>query len=477
MSAAKPHDLVVIGGGVGGLVTASVAGQLGLDVVMVEREPSLGGDCLHYGCVPSKTLIRSAEIAHLARRAGDFGVNATLGSVDLGAVRKRVREVIATIQKHDDPDRFRGYGIDVVFGEARFLDPHSIQVDDRVIAGRRFVIATGSRPAIPPIEGLEGSGYWTNETIFDQTDLPEHLAVLGAGPIGLELAQAFHRLGSRVTVLEATPRILAREDPEITDELARMLRGEGLDLRVDTRATRVEGDRQSGYRIHLSGPDGEGILEADALLVATGRRANTESLDLPAAGVELENGLIRVDRRMRTAERHIFACGDCTGPYPFTHAAEYQAGVVIANTVFRLPKKVDYRVMPWVTYTAPELAHVGLTEAQAREQGVRVKVARFRFSDVDRALAEGSTGGLMKLLIRRGRIAGATILGPHAGELLHEVVLAMKANIRVSHLAGAVHAYPTLAQIHRRVVNSTYADTLYSPRTRGLVRWINRILP
>ncbi len=471
------HDLVVIGGGVGGLVTASVAGQLGLDTVLVERENNLGGDCLHYGCVPSKTLIRSAEVAHMARQAGRFGINAQTGETDLGAVSDRVQQVVQAIQEHDDPDRFRGYGVDVVFGEASFLDPHTIVVGDRRIRGRRFVIATGSRPAVPPIDGLQDIDYWTNETVFRQRQLPARMAVLGGGPIGLELAQSFARLGSQVTVFEAAPRVLPREDPEMTAELTRLLIDEGLAIRAGAEVEQVEHIGDRGYRLRAAANGAITDFEVDAILVAAGRRPNVEALDLEAAGVILEKGYIRVDRRMRTSARHIFACGDCCGPYPFTHVAEYQAGIIIANAVFRLPKKADYRVIPWVTYTAPELAHVGLTEQQAVDQGLKVRVARFRFSDVDRALTEGAAGGMMKLIVHRGRIAGATILGPHGGELLHEVVLAMQARVRVSHLAGAVHAYPTLAQIHRRVVNTLYAGKLYSSGTRRLVRWINRLLP
>ncbi|MCK8514799.1 mercuric reductase [Methylonatrum kenyense] len=476
MSGAGRLDLLVIGGGVGGLVTASVAGQLGLRVALVERGDNLGGDCLHFGCVPSKTLIRSAAVAHAARSGAAFGIPSSLGSVDLGAVSDRIQEVIATIQKHDDPERFRGYGIDVRFGEARFVDPHTVEVAGERLSARRFVIATGSRPAVPPIAGLDQLPFWTNETVFNQRELPGRLGVIGGGPIGLELAQAFQRLGSQVTVLEAAPRILAREDAELTDLLEARLRLEGLEVRTGARISEA---RSAGEALALDVADGDNVetRSFDALLVATGRHANVEALNLEAAGVRTAKGLIAVDRRMRTSQRHIFACGDCTGPYPFTHAAEYQAGVVIANVVFRLPKRANYRVIPWVTYTAPELAHVGLTEATAAEQGIGVKVLRFRFSDVDRALTDGETDGMMKLIVRRGRILGASILGPHAGELIHEVVLAMQAGVKLSALSGAVHAYPTLAQVHRRTANTLYAESLYSARTKTLVRWLQRLIP
>lgn len=470
------HDLVIIGGGVGGLVTASVAGQLGLDVVLIEREAALGGDCLHYGCVPSKTLIRSAEIAHHVRTASDFGIDATPGSTDLGRVMGRVREVIERIQVHDDPERFRSYGIDVRFGEARFVDPHTVAVGNGTLRGRRFVIATGSSPAVPPIEGLEGLGYLTNETVFAQEQLPGRLAVLGGGPVGVELAQAFARLGSEVTIIEQAEELLAREDHELTAELTDALRAEGVTVRVQTAVQSVE-QAAGGKAVHCSGPEGAQAIEVDEILVATGREPNVRDLTLENAGVDYGRGGVTVDARLRTSAKHIFACGDCCGPYPLTHAAEYQAGIVIANAVFRWPKKVDYRVMPWATYTDPELAHVGLTEAAAREQGLDVQVARFPFKDVDRALAEGHERGQAKLIVHRGRLIGASILGPHAGELIHEAVLAMQTRTKIGAIVGMVHAYPTLSQIHRRALSSLYSPRLFAPRTRRLVRWLNRLLP
>lgn len=470
------HDLIVIGGGVGGLVTASVAGQLGLDAVLIEREAALGGDCLHHGCVPSKTLIRSAEVAHLARTAARFGVDAATQPIDLDRVMTRVGEVVDRIQTHDDPDRFRKYGVDVRFGEARFVNPHTVAIGDALVRGRRFVLATGSSPAIPPIEGLEAAGYLTNQTVFKHERLPARLAVLGGGPVGVELAQAFARLGSEVTLIEAADRILAREDAELVTELAEVLRAEGLSVRTQTQVESVTSANVE-KRLHCSGPDGRQEVVADEILVATGRRPNVENLGLDEAGVGWDRGGITVDARMRTSARHIYACGDCCGPYPLTHAAEYQAGIVIANAIFRWPKKADYRVLPWSTYSDPELAHVGLTEAAAREQGLDVQVARFPFKDVDRALAEGNEHGRAKLIVHRGRLVGASILGPHAGELIHEAVLAMQTRTKIGTISGMVHAYPTLSQIHRRAVNSLYSEKLFSARTRTAVRWLNRLLP
>lgn len=470
------YDLVVIGGGVGGLVTASVAGQLGLSVALVERAATLGGDCLHYGCVPSKTLIRSAEIAHLARTANRYGVAAEAGAIDLERVMARVREVVAHIQTHDDPERFRDYGVDVRFGEARFVDPHTVTLGESVLRAHRFVIATGSSPAIPPIDGLEAVGYLTNETVFNQSQLPRRLAVLGGGPVGVELAQAFARLGSEVTLVEMGERLLTNDDAELAEELTEALRAEGIDVRTNTAVQAVAPD-DGAKRLQCAAAEGEQMLHVDEILVATGRQPNVASVGLDDAGVDYDRRGIGVDARMRTSARHIFACGDCCGPFPLTHVAEYQAGIVIANAVFRWPKKADYRVIPWVTYTDPELAHVGLTEAAARERGMDVQVARFAFKDVDRALAEGHEHGQVKLVVHRGRLAGASILGPHAGELIHEAVLAMQTRTKVATIAGMVHAYPTLGQIHRRAVNTLYSPKLFSRRTRTAVRWINRLLP
>lgn len=465
------REMVIIGGGAGGLVVASVAAQLGLKVTLIEKEDKLGGDCLHHGCVPSKTLIHAAKVASLMRRGKDYGLPAIEPEVDLGKVNDHVQAVIDHIQQHDDPERFRSYGCEVIFGAARFTDPHTVQVNEQVIRSRRFVIATGSRPFIPPIDGLEETGYLTNLDVFSLRSLPRRLVVLGGGPIGLEMGQAFQRLGSEVTVVQRAAHILPQEDPEISDILQDQLTAEGMTILTSTNAERVS--REGEQRIVMC--DGNRQLVADAILVAVGRKPNVDNLGLDAAGVEITPKGISVDRRMRTSQKHIYACGDVCGPYPFTHMAEYQAGIVISNTVFRFPKKTDYRVVPWATYTDPELARVGLTEQQAREQGIKPTVLRFEFKDIDRALTEVETGGMTKLVTHKGRILGASILGPHAGELVHEIVLAMQTRMKISDISAAIHAYPTLAQIHRRAVNSAYTSRLFSPFTRRLVRWLQRL--
>jgi len=467
------RDLVIIGGGAGGLVVASVAGQLGLKVTLIEKEDKLGGDCLHYGCVPSKALIQAARVASLMRRGDAFGLPSVMPEVDLGQVNDHVRSVIEHIQHHDDPERFRGYGCEVIFGTAEFIDAHRVQVQDQQIRARRFVIATGSRPFVPPVEGLEEAGYLTNLDLFSLRTLPARLVVLGGGPIGLEMAQAFSRLGSQVTVVERLPHLLPQEDPEIADALQECLASEGINIHTSTSAERVshEGETRSVFC------SGNLRFDAEQVLVAVGRKPNVEHLGLEAAGVEFTNKGITVDRRLRSSQKHIYACGDVCGPYPFTHMAEYQAGIVISNAIFRFPKKTDYRVIPWVTYTDPELARVGLTEQQARDQGIEPVVLRFPFSEIDRALTEVETCGMSKLVTHKGKILGASILGPHAGELIHEIALAMQTGIKIADISATIHAYPTLAQIHRRVVNTAYSPKLFSPGTRKLVKWINRLLP
>lgn len=468
----KP-DLVIIGGGAGGLVVASVAAQLGLKVTLIEKENKLGGDCLHYGCVPSKTLIHAAKVASLMRRGNEYGLPSIEPQVDLGKVNDHVQSVIDHIQHHDDPERFRSYGCEVIFGAAEFVDPHTVRVKDQKIRGRRFVIATGSRPFIPPIEGLEETGYLTNLDIFSMRTLPQRLVVLGCGPIGLEMAQAFNRLGSKVTVVARRPHLLPQEDPEITDALQETLITDGIEFHTSTSAEQVS--RDGAKRIVSC--SGNLQLDADQILVAVGRNPNIENLGLQAAGVNFTSKGINVDHRMRTSQKHIYACGDVCGPYHFTHMAEYQAGIVISNAIFRFPKKTNYRVVPWVTYTDPELARVGLTEQQAREQGIEPTVLRFPFKEIDRALTEAETSGITKLVTHKGKILGASILGPHAGELIHELVLAMQTGAKIGDISATIHAYPTLAQIHRRTVNTAYAPKLFSPGTRRLVKWINRLTP
>ncbi|NNJ95439.1 MAG: FAD-dependent oxidoreductase [Halobacteria archaeon] len=467
------QDLVVIGGGPGGLVVASVAAQLGLRVTLVEQSDRLGGDCLHTGCVPSKSLIAMSRIAHATRHGVATGLLSSMPDIDFASAIAHVDRVIGKIQLHDDPERFRSYGCDVRFGKAVFTGEREVVVDEEIIRGRRFLIATGSQPSIPPIPGLDEAGYDTNETIFQRRKLPARLAVIGGGPIGVELAQAFARLGSEVTIVEMADQLLGRMDHKAAETLWEVLEAEGVHVRLSAAIASV---RRAGDARQIVLESGE-TVECDRILVAAGRRPAVNGLGLDAAGVEYDRRGIRVDNRLRTSRRHIYAVGDVCGPLQFTHVAEYQAGVALANIAFRMPKKTDYRVVPVVVYTDPEVAAVGLTEQQAGDKGIRYEVAEFPMADIDRAIADDAPAGHARFLLSKGRIIGASIVGAHAGELIHEVALAMQLGAKAKQLSELVHAYPTYAQLNRRTINSTYAGLLQSRKVRLLVWLLNRLIP
>ncbi len=475
---AVKQDLIVIGGGAAGLSVASGAAQLGRKVTLIETADKLGGECLHYGCVPSKTLIHTAKVAQLIKQAGEVGLSAQHDAIDINAVNARVQQVIEQIQPHDDPERFRSYGCEVIFGQAKFIDAHTLKVGEQKIRGKRIVIASGSKPAVPPIKGLAELGYVTNETIFTMPKLPQRLLIMGAGIVGLEMAQAFVRLGVEVTVIGRRDRIAPQLDAEVAEQLRQILEAEGVQFHLSTQAKSVRAE--AGYKlVECNAVDGGLItFECDEILVAIGRRPNVPELQLEQAGVKYSPKGIKVNAKMQTSRRHIYALGDVVdSPYRFTHVAEYQAGIVIANAIFRVPKKANYQVVPAVMFTDPEFASVGLTEAEAKQRYRKISVLRFDMKDIDRALAENQPHGMAKLIIHKKKIIGATILGPHAGEYLAEIVLAMQTNASIADISAAIHAYPTLSQINRRVVNTYYADKLFNRKTRALIKWINRLLP
>ncbi|MBI3575858.1 MAG: FAD-dependent oxidoreductase [Gammaproteobacteria bacterium] len=463
-------DLCVIGGGAAGLVIAAGGAKLGAKVALVEKR-ELGGDCLRYGCVPSKALLHAAKIAQTMREASRAGLTSHEPAVSLADVMQHVQSVIYRLEPNDSPERFRGLGVNVIFGAGQFLDRETFKVNGRTITARRFVLATGSRPIIPSVEGLETTPYLTNETIFDLHQPVPHLLVLGAGPIGIELAQAFRRLGSEVSVIGTAPQILPREDADMASVVQERLAAEGIDLHLSCTVRHISNVADK-ISISIKTRD-ERILQIHGshLLVATGRAPNVEDLGLEAAGVALENGRPKIDARLRTTNRRIYACGDLAGPYLFTHMAEYQAGVVLRNALFHMPAKAQTRVVPWCTFTDPELARVGLSEAEAVRAGISHSVYRFPFADVDRAVADGEPTGCAKIVTdRRGRLLGAAIAGAHAGELIHEYALALSKNMKVSDLAGVIHIYPTLAQINRRVAEQRLKEGLTPARRRWLQR-------
>jgi pyruvate/2-oxoglutarate dehydrogenase complex dihydrolipoamide dehydrogenase (E3) component len=465
-------DLCVIGAGSAGLAVAAGAVQMGAEVVLIEKG-KMGGDCLNYGCVPSKALIAAGRVAQTIRSACRFGINGHEPAVDFPAVHAHVHGVIAAIAPNDSEARFAGLGVKVIRAPARFVGPREVEVAGQRVRARRFVVATGSSPAVPPVPGLAEAPHLTNETIFDLTERPEHLVVLGGGPIGCELAQAQRRLGAKVTVLELF-RILPKDDPAAVEVVRRQLVGEGVDLREQVQVTRVGRDG-NGVAVTIKQADLEERIVGSHLLVATGRRANVEDLGLEAAGVAYSPKGIAVDARLRTSNKRIYAIGDVVGSYQFTHMASYHAGIVIRNTLFRLPAKVDTRALPWVTYTEPELAQVGLTEAMAKDQGVEVEALTWPFAENDRAQTERETKGFVKVLLdRRGRTRGATIVGEHAGELIQPWVLAITQGLKIGSLAQFIAPYPTLGEASKRAAGSYYTPKLFSERTRKVVRFLLR---
>jgi pyruvate/2-oxoglutarate dehydrogenase complex dihydrolipoamide dehydrogenase (E3) component len=460
-------DICVIGAGSGGLSVAAAAAAFGVSVVLVEKG-KMGGECLNTGCVPSKSLIAAAKRARAVAEARAFGVSAQPPEVDFAKVHRHVHDVIAAIAPNDAKERFNGLGVRVIEGAARFKDVDTVVVSDGTeIAARRFVIATGSSPARPPIPGLDAVPYLTNETVFDLTTRPDHLIVIGAGPIGLELAQAFHRLGAPVTVLEAA-QPLAREDGECAAIVLDALAREGVDVRSNAAVARVEGIG-SKVKVVVGGDSGEAI-EGSHLLIATGRRANTDGLALEQAGIASDRNGIMVDTGLKTANRRVYAIGDVAGRGQFTHLANYQAGLVIRNALFRLPAKVNADLVPRVTFTDPELAHVGLTEAEAKARGIAIRVLRWPYHENDRAQTECETVGHIKVVTDgRGKILGATIVGAAAGELITTWTLAISRGLHIKALAGIIVPYPTLAEIGKRA-----AITYFLPSLTNI--WVRRVI-
>jgi pyruvate/2-oxoglutarate dehydrogenase complex dihydrolipoamide dehydrogenase (E3) component len=462
------YDIGIIGGGAAGLTVASGAAQLGARTLLVEKESELGGDCLHFGCVPSKTLIRSAHVYHDMKNAAAYGLpSIDLPPVDFSHVADRIRAVVGRIQVHDSVERFCGLGAKVCFGEARFKDEHAIQLDGKTLSAKAWVIATGSSPVVPPIDGLAQVEYLTNRDIFYMDRLPASMIILGGGPIGIEMAQAFNRFGTQVTVVDMSTQILGKEDQDMAEAVMGVLQAEGVKFRLQSAVASV---REENTRKIVTLKDAGGRsqpLEAEALLVAIGRAANVEGLGLDAIGVEYDRGGIKVDDRLRTRHKHIYAAGDINGGYQFTHAAGYEGGIVVSNAVFRLPRKVDYTHLPWCTYTDPELASIGMNEKAAQAAGLDYTVWSEPFASNDRSLAEGQPAGQVKMLLdAKEKPLGVQILGPHAGELLNEWVAIFNGKVKLSTLAAAIHPYPTIGEINKRVVGNYFAPKIFSDKIK-----------
>ncbi|MDR0788380.1 MAG: FAD-dependent oxidoreductase [Gemmatimonadota bacterium] len=472
------RNLVVIGAGAGGLVSALIGATVKARVTLIESH-RMGGDCLNYGCVPSKTLIRSARAAKELRNAGSLGISGVTGSVDFAAVMRRVQEVIRTIEPHDSTERYTGLGVEVMQGHAHIVSPWSVEVtladgQTETITTRNIIIATGASPVVPSIPGLKEAGFLTSETVWDLTELPGRLVVLGGGPIGCELAQSFARLGSEVTQVELASRILTREELEVSDLVAASLRADGVRILTGHQAVRVEvveGERQ----LVVSGGDQLLTVPFDHLLCALGRIPRVTGYGLEELGIPLTaRGTVETDAYLRTIYPNIYAVGDVAGPFQFTHTAAHQAWYAAVNALFgRFRRfKADYSVIPWVTFTDPEVARVGLSEAEAREKGVPFEVSRYETADLDRAIVDGSAPGFIKVLTVPGkdRILGVTIVGEHAGELLSEYVLAMKHGLGLNRILGTIHSYPTFSEANKYVAGEW--KRAHAPRR--LLPWLER---
>lgn len=466
---AYDYDIIAVGGGTAGLVTAAGAAGLGARAALAEKH-RMGGECLWTGCVPSKALLACARVAADARDAARFGIQTGTVSVDFAAVMRHVRQARETIEPHDSPDRFRSLGVDVLLGEARFTGERTLRIGSRTISARNVVIATGSRPLIPDIPGLRDVAFHTNETVFDIEAFPASMIILGAGAIGVEMAQAFALLGTRVTLFEAAPRVLPAEDADLTDLLAAEMKKAGIDLRLGTEVTRVE-STGNGVRVVA----GNYSVDADTILVATGRSSVLDTLDLAAGGVAVAGGKLVLDDKLRTSARNVWAAGDVTGGPRFTHVADYQARTVLRNALFPLSTSVNYDVVPRVTYAVPELASVGLTAEAARaEHGDHIQVYARDFGGLDRAIADGRTTGLLKIVSdARGRILGGHVIGYHASSIIAEIALAMTQDVPLSKLSAQMHAYPTYAESLKHT-GDAHVRSRFKGLARSVAGWLVR---
>lgn len=464
------YHLVVIGGGTAGLVTAAGSAGLGAKVALIERD-LMGGDCLNWGCVPSKGIIRSARAYADAVEASRYGVVSTNSiHVDFSAVMERMRQLRAKISVHDSVERFSRLGIDVYLGEARFVDNHTVSVDGTLISFKKAVIATGAKAYVPPISGIEETGYLTNETIFQLTDRPNRLLIVGAGPIGCEMAQTFRRLGSEVWLVELSDHIMPREDEDAARIVEAAFRSEGIHVLLNRSVERVGNDRGETV-VYLSG-DNHSPIKVDAILVAIGRAPNVAGLNLEQVNVSYnsKDGIL-VNEYLQTGNPHIFAVGDCCMKYKFTHAADAAARIVIRNTLFPGKSKVSGLVVPWCTYTDPEVAHVGLSERTAKEQGIEIDTFKQEFDHVDRAMLDGEESGFVKIHVRKGTdtIVGATIVARHAGEMINEITMAMVYKIGLGKISSVIHPYPTQAEAIRKAADA-YNRTRLTPGRKKLLQ-------
>ncbi len=466
-------DVLVIGAGSGGLSVAAGASQMGADVVLLEGH-RMGGDCLNFGCIPSKALIATGKAAHAQRHSVQYGVAGAAGAVDYAAAKDHVADVVAQIEPMDSQERFEGFGVTVIREYGHFISASEVQAGEIIIKARRVVIATGSSPLVPPIPGLETVPYETNETLFELREKPDHLLIIGGGPIGMEMAQAHIRMGCQVTVIEGA-KALGKDDPELAAVVLDTLRDEGVVIEEDALAAEIRG---AAGAIEVEAKDGR-VFRGSHLLMAVGRSPNTDRLNLEQAGIEPTRTGIKVDAGLRTTNRKVYAIGDVAGGLQFTHVAGYHAGVIIRSMLFGLPSRAKTSHIPWATYTDPELAQIGLTEAQAIEQhGDALEVVRFPYHHNDRAIAERKTKGLIKVMVLKGRPVGVSIVGYQAGELINLWALALANNMKMSQIAAMVSPYPTIGEVNKRAAGAYFSPRLFeSDMVKKVVGFVQRFLP
>jgi len=469
------YDAIVIGGGAAGLTTSGICANFGAKTIMIEAE-KLGGDCTWYGCVPSKTLLKAAKVAKHIRNASHYGLIDTEPEMDFKKLMEYVRKVRQDVyEEADDPQIYKDMGIEVAEGWGRFIDPHTVEIkakdgSTREITGRYIFVNTGARTFLPPVEGMEEVQCLTNESLFEIDEAPGEIIIIGSGPIGSEMAQALNLLGCKVTVVDMIDRILGNDDPELANMLKERLEKEGITYQLGASVKKVEKNGDGRLKMILA-KDGEPIeLESDSMLMATGRRPNVEGLNLEAAGIEYDKKGIKVNSRCKTSKGHIYACGDVTGEYQFTHMSEHMAKVAATNAILKFPMTVDDKHVPWVTYTEPELAHVGATEAELKEQGTSYEVYKFPYNKVDRAITDSVTEGMIKIFAKKwnGRILGASVLGAAAGELICEYAVAMKNGVTLRNIADTIHPYPTYGLGARRAADQWYVKNQSEFMTKAI---------
>jgi pyruvate/2-oxoglutarate dehydrogenase complex dihydrolipoamide dehydrogenase (E3) component len=470
------YDLLVIGGGAGGLTAAGMGANFGAKTLMVEAD-KLGGDCTWYGCIPSKTLLHLSKMAQNVREAEKFGYRKSKG-LDFSVVMEHIRSTREEVyEEADDPAIYREMGIDIEFGQALFIDDHTIRIvkheENRKVSSRYIIIATGSKTNVPPINGIQEVSYHTNKTIFEIDEQPESMAIIGAGPIGIEMAQAFQRLGTQVTVFDILPRILSNDDVELAGMLQDHLADEGIDFKLSASVTELSETLDGNVKIETEVDEEQSVWEGSELLVAAGRSANFEELQLERAGIRHQKNGITVDDRCRTNLNHIYAVGDVTGRYQFTHMSDHMAKVAVTNALLKIPKKIDREHVPWSTYTDPELAHVGATDKELKERDVSYKTYRFPYDKIDRAITDESTEGLIKVFAKEwnGKILGATIYGKQAGDLIGEYALAIRNGVTLRNIADTIHPYPSYGLGVRRAADQWYVQSQSTWMVK-LIKWV-----